>query len=154
MNRQIVVTIISLLFLESCVSSPICKMRKHIIFHETNISLPKYLCGMELKFTPTIEEIYSAESIICTDKSSFNKRLYDLNLSKYNRQYYGLLNSNNDKVIVINLLHKRLFKDKKGNENIYFKSEFSQGFGGEYEKYARVILVNIDKNISFFPCEK
>jgi hypothetical protein len=90
------------------------------------------------RFTPISADIDSAENLL--KKESVKKYAFNT----YIRQYVGYIDTNNNKIIIINLL-----KNLGTNENQQYyedwKKEFIVGFGEVYEKNTVVKKVNLSK---------
>jgi len=88
------------------------------------------------RFTPSAEDLKAGEVIL--------RAFSNLNLRKYIRQYIGYIDSNSNKILVLNML-----KDLGAKKNkLYYRnwdSEFVLGFGGIYEMNTHTQRINLAK---------
>ena len=88
------------------------------------------------RFTPTRQEIDKAESVLLTDLKILNKDLINQsstpiihkNLTSYKRQYFGYIDKNGDRILLINCFWSR---DKAFNAN-WLKNRIYVLDGGSY----------------------
>jgi uncharacterized protein (DUF1697 family) len=110
---------------------------KYVIFPEsykTILTIP----NANVRFTPNPEEIENA--LVLLDKYTTDNQIKK-KPQKWYIQFAGFY-SNDDKVILINLLNKKLLRIGTKNE-MDWENEFIIGFGNKYEKYRREYLFNI-----------
>ncbi|MCX2576379.1 hypothetical protein [Pedobacter sandarakinus] len=86
------------------------------------------------RFTPSSEDVKKGELIVLENSN--------IKLQKYIMQYLGYINSNGDKILLVNML-----KDLGSKKNkLYYKdwsSEFILGFGKIYEKNTLLQKANL-----------
>ena len=88
------------------------------------------------RFTPTRQEIDKAEIILIKDLKALNKQfgnqsqtpIIHKNLSKYNRQYFGYIDKNGDKILLINCFWSK----NKDDTNRWLTSRIRTLDGGSY----------------------
>ena len=106
--------------------------RYNIIFG-ANYPLP-FEVNLKERFNPSDEDVKKGEVIL--------REFSDLKLRKYIRQYLGYIDSNNNKILVVNML-----KDLGAKKNkLYYKdweSEFILGFGRIYERNTLTQRINL-----------
>ena len=84
----------------------------------------------ENRFTPKLDHIQRAERILEDEDMDFG--------SRYKRQYLGSINNNSDTLITIRLM-------KSGFKEECFDKIVAVGFGERFEKYQRIITVNLNR---------
>ena len=102
------------------------------------------------RFTPTRQEIEKAEFVLNNNLQDLNKDLVNQsstpiihkNLNKYKRQYFGYIDKNGDRILLINCFWS---KDKDESDR-WLTSRIIVHDGGSY--YWNVKF-NLDKNILF-----
>jgi hypothetical protein len=144
----------TLVLTQSCKTSSSCFKEQTVVFNADIKILSKYVCQLEERFSPSADDIRIAETAICNADSIVQEYFYKKELKSYRRQYLGFKNMNGEKIIIANLQHKRLFKSRKGDSFLYFQTEFNQGFGEEFEKYQRILSINLYNGKVSFPCNK
>lgn len=148
------IIITSIISNQACKTSSPCFKEPRAVFNADVGILPKYVCGLEKRFSPYMDEVEFAEAAICNSDTLIQKFFYDSRLKNYRRKFIGFMSENGEKIVVVSLEHKKLFKDKKGDVSTYFETEFVQGYGEAFEKYQRILTVNLVTGKVSFPCNK
>ncbi|MBN2894135.1 MAG: hypothetical protein JXL97_19850 [Bacteroidales bacterium] len=102
------------------------------------------------RFTPTRQEIDKAEIALQNDLKTLNKELENQsstpiihkNLHKYKRQYFGYIDKNGDKILLIN----GFWSNDKKDDNVWLSGRIEVFDGGSY--YWNVKF-NLNKNVLF-----
>lgn len=113
------------------------------------------------RFTPTIEQVNEAEKMLGEQihilfqsdvRLKYVDRIpnYPKEFRKWNRQYFGYINSHGEKLVVIHLLN---FTNKRKARSNFpsWNKEFIVGFGEFYEKNVRLYQYNLVQRIISLP---
>lgn len=133
--KKIVIPLFLILFQLTFSQKVIPFKNKGVVFSK---EYQYYLFDTLKRFTPNIAEIRELEALLSKNIEEINtsnfKPLIHKNLNTYKRQYIGLLNEKNEKIIYINLLwkgYKSHTRDGKVKEP--WKTEwFETSDGGSY----------------------
>jgi len=118
---------------------------KGIIFHET-YDPHILLKDAKKRFTPNDSLIIRSEKILLEQYSTVKQVKSAKFLKKYNRQYIGYINTNGDKVVLIQLL-KIKSQSKMNDKFLNWQNEYIVGFGTFYERNTERYIVNIKQNL-------
>jgi hypothetical protein len=123
------------------------------VIFTTEYKLPIIIEGGSKRFTPSIEDITKAETLLLSNPDEVKYKglvgMYEPNklkkkLCTYNRQYVGYQNAALDSIILIHLLN---FKNKKQAKTNFtdWNNSYIIGFGDFYERNMLTVMLNLTK---------